>query len=197
MTAPDGVTLCAVPRALSEEREASPKAFESSSPVTPSLKRLAGSGGVPVSSTISDDKRSTLDASSSLALFLGGGPALPQTPRTAGAELEEVASLMEGRRLPDVPTAASLASLSARGMEPQFIQALSLAWANKEVETFVCILGEEDVVYDVYVAAAAIDIRPTTKAFRCFAFHFRYPDFFDDTSNLLTTTICSTFKRTY
>ncbi|CAL8389978.1 unnamed protein product [Boreogadus saida] len=37
-----------------------------------------------------------------------------------------------------------------------------LAWANKEVETFVCILGEEDVVYDVYVAAAAIDIRPTT-----------------------------------
>ncbi|CAL8333002.1 unnamed protein product [Boreogadus saida] len=43
-----------------------------------------------------------------------------------------------------------------------------LAWANKEVETFVCILGEEDVVYDVYVAAAAIDIRPTTKAkFRC------------------------------
>ncbi|CAL8340797.1 unnamed protein product [Boreogadus saida] len=39
-----------------------------------------------------------------------------------------------------------------------------LAWANKEVETFVCILGEEDVVYDVYVAATAIDIRPTTKA---------------------------------
>ncbi|CAL8337755.1 unnamed protein product [Boreogadus saida] len=39
----------------------------------------------------------------------------------------------------------------------------TLAWANKEVETFVCILGEEDVVYDVYVAAAAIDIRPTTK----------------------------------
>ncbi|CAL8388177.1 unnamed protein product [Boreogadus saida] len=38
-----------------------------------------------------------------------------------------------------------------------------LAWANKEVDTFVCILGEEDVVYDVYVAAAAIDIRPTTK----------------------------------
>ncbi|CAL8337955.1 unnamed protein product [Boreogadus saida] len=38
-----------------------------------------------------------------------------------------------------------------------------LAWANKEVETFVSILGEEDVVYDVYVAAAAIDIRPTTK----------------------------------
>ncbi|CAL8283580.1 unnamed protein product [Boreogadus saida] len=38
-----------------------------------------------------------------------------------------------------------------------------LAWANKEVEKFVCILGEEDVVYDVYVAAAAIDIRPTTK----------------------------------
>ena len=37
------------------------------------------------------------------------------------------------------------------------------AWANKEVETFVCILGEEDVVYDVYVAAAAIDIRTTTK----------------------------------
>ncbi|CAL8282707.1 unnamed protein product [Boreogadus saida] len=34
---------------------------------------------------------------------------------------------------------------------------------NDEVETFVCILGEEDVVYDVYVAAAAIDIRPTTK----------------------------------
>ena len=25
----------------------------------------------------------------------------------------------------------------------------TLAWANKEVETFVCILGEEDVVYDV------------------------------------------------
>ncbi|CAL8296131.1 unnamed protein product [Boreogadus saida] len=40
---------------------------------------------------------------------------------------------------------------------------LKLAWANKELETFVCILGEEDVVYDVYVAAAAIDIRPTTK----------------------------------
>ncbi|CAL8234672.1 unnamed protein product [Boreogadus saida] len=40
-----------------------------------------------------------------------------------------------------------------------------LAWANKEVETFVCILGEEDVVYDVYVAATAIDIRPTTKGF--------------------------------
>ncbi|CAL8401172.1 unnamed protein product [Boreogadus saida] len=40
-----------------------------------------------------------------------------------------------------------------------------LAWANKEVETFVCILGEEDVVYNVYVAAAAIDIRPTTKDF--------------------------------
>ncbi|CAL8337770.1 unnamed protein product [Boreogadus saida] len=39
----------------------------------------------------------------------------------------------------------------------------TLAWANKEVETFVCILGEEDIVYDVYVAAAAIDIRPTTK----------------------------------
>ncbi|CAL8301614.1 unnamed protein product [Boreogadus saida] len=39
----------------------------------------------------------------------------------------------------------------------------TLAWANKEMETFVCILGEEDVVYDVYVAAAAIDIRPTTK----------------------------------
>ena len=37
----------------------------------------------------------------------------------------------------------------------------TLAWANKEVETFLCILGEEDVVYDVYVAAAAIDIRPT------------------------------------
>ena len=35
--------------------------------------------------------------------------------------------------------------------------------ANKEVETFVCILGEEDVVYDVYVAAVAIDIRPTLK----------------------------------
>jgi hypothetical protein len=34
------------------------------------------------------------------------------------------------------------------------------------VETFVCILGEEDVVYDVYVAAAAIDIRPTTKGGR-------------------------------
>ncbi|CAL8380132.1 unnamed protein product [Boreogadus saida] len=43
------------------------------------------------------------------------------------------------------------------------IQSDYLAWANKEVETFVCILGEEDVVYDVYVAAAAIDIRPTTK----------------------------------
>ncbi|CAL8326213.1 unnamed protein product [Boreogadus saida] len=41
---------------------------------------------------------------------------------------------------------------------------IELAWANKEVETFVCILGEEDVVYDVYVAAAAIDIRPTTKS---------------------------------
>ncbi|CAL8388344.1 unnamed protein product [Boreogadus saida] len=40
---------------------------------------------------------------------------------------------------------------------------VALAWANKEVETFVCILGEEDVVYDVYVAAAVIDIRPTTK----------------------------------
>ena len=39
----------------------------------------------------------------------------------------------------------------------------TLAWANKEVETFFCILGEEDVVYNVYVAAAAIDIRPTTK----------------------------------
>ena len=39
----------------------------------------------------------------------------------------------------------------------------TLAWANKEVETFLCILGEEDVVYDVYVAAAAIDIRPTLK----------------------------------
>ncbi|CAL8390067.1 unnamed protein product [Boreogadus saida] len=38
-----------------------------------------------------------------------------------------------------------------------------LAWANKELETFVCILGEEEVVYDVYVAAAAIDIRPTTR----------------------------------
>ncbi|CAL8378079.1 unnamed protein product [Boreogadus saida] len=38
-----------------------------------------------------------------------------------------------------------------------------LAWANKEVETFIFILGEEDVVYDVYVAAAAIDIQPTTK----------------------------------
>ena len=38
-----------------------------------------------------------------------------------------------------------------------------LAWSNKEVETFLCILGEEDVVYDVYVAAAAIDIRPTIK----------------------------------
>ncbi|CAL8255353.1 unnamed protein product [Boreogadus saida] len=43
------------------------------------------------------------------------------------------------------------------------IELLAVAWANKEVETFVCILGEEDVVYDVYVAAAAIDIRPTTK----------------------------------
>ena len=31
------------------------------------------------------------------------------------------------------------------------------------METFVCILGEVDVVYDVYVAAAAINIRPTTK----------------------------------
>ena len=41
----------------------------------------------------------------------------------------------------------------------------TLAWANKEVETFVCILGEEDVVYDVYVAAAAIDIRPTLKGY--------------------------------
>ncbi|CAL8361622.1 unnamed protein product [Boreogadus saida] len=40
---------------------------------------------------------------------------------------------------------------------------VALAWANKEVETFVCIFGEEDVVYDVYVAAATIDIRPTTK----------------------------------
>ncbi|CAL8370455.1 unnamed protein product [Boreogadus saida] len=38
----------------------------------------------------------------------------------------------------------------------------TLAWANKEVETFLYILGEEDV-YDVYVAAAAIDIRPTIK----------------------------------
>uniref|UniRef100_A0A8C5C2W0 HIRA interacting protein 3 n=1 Tax=Gadus morhua TaxID=8049 RepID=A0A8C5C2W0_GADMO len=38
----------------------------------------------------------------------------------------------------------------------------TLAWVNKEVETFVCILGEEDVVYDVYVAAAAIDIRSLT-----------------------------------
>ena len=38
----------------------------------------------------------------------------------------------------------------------------TLAWANKK-ETFLCILGEEDVVYDVYVAAAAIDIRPTIK----------------------------------
>ncbi|CAL8378289.1 unnamed protein product [Boreogadus saida] len=40
------------------------------------------------------------------------------------------------------------------------LQEAELAWANKEVETFVCILGEEDVVY---VATAAIDIRPTTK----------------------------------
>ena len=39
----------------------------------------------------------------------------------------------------------------------------TLTWANKEVETFLCILGEEDVVDDVYVAAAAIDIRPTLK----------------------------------
>ncbi|CAL8309153.1 unnamed protein product [Boreogadus saida] len=41
----------------------------------------------------------------------------------------------------------------------------TLAWANKEValETFLCILGEEEVVYDVYVAAAAIDIRFTIK----------------------------------
>ena len=39
----------------------------------------------------------------------------------------------------------------------------TLAWANKEVETFLCILGEEDVVYDVYVASAAIDIRRTLK----------------------------------
>jgi hypothetical protein len=29
--------------------------------------------------------------------------------------------------------------------------------------SFLCILGEEDVVYDVYVAAAAIDIQPTIK----------------------------------
>ena len=35
----------------------------------------------------------------------------------------------------------------------------TLAWANKEVETFLCIIP----AYDVYVAAAAIDIRPTTK----------------------------------
>ena len=40
----------------------------------------------------------------------------------------------------------------------------TLAWANKEVVTFVCILGEEDVVYDVYVAAAAIDIRPAVSS---------------------------------
>ena len=39
----------------------------------------------------------------------------------------------------------------------------TLACANKVVEKFLCILGEEDVVYDVYVAAAAIDIRPTLK----------------------------------
>ena len=39
----------------------------------------------------------------------------------------------------------------------------TLAWANKEVETFLCILGEEDVVYDDYVAAVVIDIRPTIK----------------------------------
>ncbi|CAL8268861.1 unnamed protein product [Boreogadus saida] len=47
-----------------------------------------------------------------------------------------------------------------------------LAWANKEVETFVCILGEEDVVYDVYVDAAAIDIRPTTKGCSCVFYFF-------------------------
>ncbi|CAL8350499.1 unnamed protein product [Boreogadus saida] len=52
-----------------------------------------------------------------------------------------------------------------------------LAWANKEVETIVCILGEEDVVYDVYVAAAAIDIRPTTKV-RHSAALFAYIDVF-------------------
>ncbi|CAL8387425.1 unnamed protein product [Boreogadus saida] len=50
---------------------------------------------------------------------------------------------------------------------------VALAWANKEVEKFVCILGEEDVVYDVYVAAAAIDIRPTTKALCTAALHVR------------------------
>ena len=33
----------------------------------------------------------------------------------------------------------------------------TLAWANKVVETFLCILGEEVVVYD------AIDFRPTLK----------------------------------
>ncbi|CAL8237151.1 unnamed protein product [Boreogadus saida] len=47
--------------------------------------------------------------------------------------------------------------------QEDLLPGVRLAWANKEVETFVCILGEEDVVYDVYVAAAAIDIRPTTK----------------------------------
>ena len=34
--------------------------------------------------SISDDKRSTLDASSSLALFLGGGPALPRRQEWPG-----------------------------------------------------------------------------------------------------------------
>ncbi|CAL8278501.1 unnamed protein product [Boreogadus saida] len=48
-----------------------------------------------------------------------------------------------------------------------------LAWANKEVETFVCILGEEDVVYDVYVDAAAIDIRPTTKGLHILTVHIQ------------------------
>ncbi|CAL8362493.1 unnamed protein product [Boreogadus saida] len=55
------------------------------------------------------------------------------------------------------------AQLSSEVAFPLPTVPLVLAWANKEVETFVCILGEEDVVYDVYVAAAAIDIRPTTK----------------------------------
>ena len=36
----------------------------------------------------------------------------------------------------------------------------TLAWANKEVESFVCILGEEDVVYDVYVRSCRGDRHP-------------------------------------
>ena len=39
----------------------------------------------------------------------------------------------------------------------------SLLGRTRRWRRFVCILGEEDVVYDVYVAAAAIDIRPTLK----------------------------------